>query len=472
MVIVSRKTLAIVSSYNVHCGNASYTHVLKKEFSTHYDTDVLSVDFTLLRNDHPIARNAARDHIRSLCLAIRQYDYVNIQFETGLFGYSVKTACNNVMPLIRASRNLIFTIHRMYQPPRIHPLWKNCLKNGPRILKTLKQYRKYSGEFGPFVSMMRLIGEKAKTGCASIIVHTQREKDLLKLYYNLADVVDFPITFLTKQEIANHVNNRESIRADVFAKYGFAPQDKYIGIFGFISENKGHHVLVNALRFLPLHYKVAIFGGQHPLSIHEYNLGQAMQEPTLFQRNNNAYISSLIDLAQSIVLPDEEHSRAGFRKSRVNRVREHRVRFPGSVDDDDFIRAIVAMDYVVVPYMETGQGGSGNAALALELQAKTILSRTFAFMELERYYSGCFTMADIGNPLQIAQMIHDWQHDFVPAQRLALTKYNIENNILIHKEVFEHGPEQARRLKDKLLHAAGGALEFFREQDQECRSVP
>ena len=42
---------------------------------------------------------------------------------------------------------------------------------------------------------------------------------------------------------------------------------KIIGLFGFVSEYKGHETAIRALKLLPAEYKIIIFGSQHPMSI-------------------------------------------------------------------------------------------------------------------------------------------------------------------------------------------------------------
>jgi glycosyltransferase involved in cell wall biosynthesis len=431
---MSRKKLGIVSSYGVHCGNASYTHVLKEEFSKYYDVDVIPVNFRLLANAHPKVRGSIKHYIRELCGTIAQYDYINIQFEAALFGHSIQNACKNVIPMIRAARNLSFTIHRPYNPTVARPLWKSCLKNGVNVMQTLRDYN-YILQYKAFTHLMQVLAARNAKGCSAVaIVHTQREKELLQIYYNIDKVVDFPITFLNRQQIDAHRNNRAHIREKICAKYKLDPAAKYIGIFGFLAENKAHHVAVDALRFLPDEYNLLIFGVQHPLAINEYSLMHVLQKPKSFRKNSNAYIASLIELAED-----------------VNARHPHRVRFMGDLNDSNFIDALAAMDFVVLPYYETGQSGSGNASLVLEVGTKAIFARNHAFMELARYYQDCFEFADIGNALEIAQRIEFWNRDFSENQMRGIAKYNIENNILIQKTCFEEGPQAAEKLKQELL---------------------
>jgi glycosyltransferase involved in cell wall biosynthesis len=435
-----RKKLAIVSSYNTVCGNASYTHVLKEALSQHFDTDVIAINHKLLSNAHPAAKTRQRIYLKEIAEQLRQYDCVNIQFESILYGNSMKVAHKNILPLINASKSLLFTIHRVQNPALESPLWKTAIRNGTKIMKTLRAYNlsRQNKSFKKIIEALK--DHKRKGHVVSAVVHTAREREILELYYNFNDVVDFPITFLNKQQITATLSDRQAVRNKVFEKYAFDQSSKYIGIFGFLSENKGHHVAVDAMNFLPPEYKLAIFGAQHPFAILEYDLGEGLKKTSLFHNNNNAYISSLIETVNALNSKEQQDG-ALPTPDKV------RARFLGSLSDADFIEAMVAMDFIVVPYFETGQGGSGNASLALELETKAIFSRTFAFMELARYYPDCFEITDIGNAPELAQKIYTWNKDVTAAQKRATSIYCIEHNALVHKEAMENGAESARKLK-------------------------
>ena len=107
-----KKKLAIISSYNTMCGHASYTHVLKEALSEYYETDIIPINYKLLSNAHPTARKLHAKYLQEVAEKLKKYDCVNIQFEAGLYGYNMATACNNVALLIKSSRSLLVTIHR------------------------------------------------------------------------------------------------------------------------------------------------------------------------------------------------------------------------------------------------------------------------------------------------------------------------------------------------------------------------
>ena len=110
------KKLAIISSYNESCGNASYTEVLRQGFSEYYEVDVLPLQLDILGSNASNIKKIADEHIEDLAKSLKNYDYVNIQFEAGLYGNNKKDICRRMKKLINASNNLIVTMHRIDLP--------------------------------------------------------------------------------------------------------------------------------------------------------------------------------------------------------------------------------------------------------------------------------------------------------------------------------------------------------------------
>lgn len=447
---MKRKTLGIVSSYNEQCGNASYTHVLKEELSKYYDVRVISVSARGLSGRHGPRR------LREVCQAVAACDVVNIQFEAGLYGMSTGEIADNICAIIKASRKLLFTMHRVTVPNE----WRRIILTAGFQFLAVKGFVGTARSLRAEILNRRLHIRVAQALGAhnrqsgndvSILVHTAREKELLDRYYGLTNVIDYPITFLNKNQIQASTTNRAQIRDEMMEHYQLDATRKYIGIFGFLSENKGHHIAVEAMRWLPPEYTLLIFGAQHPMTITPYDFGHMMTKPELFSRNSNRYISSLVSLAEKVNIGASKKKQIGVD------TRKHRVKFMGALNDEQFIRAITAMDYVVLPYLESGQGGSGNASLVLELEASAIMARNHAFMELQRYYPDSFKMVDMGNPLELARAIQDWKNDYTMQIRDAMVHYNIENNGLLHKEALENGADAAKVLKAKMLADATSA---------------
>jgi len=100
--------LGIVSSYGEECGNASNTHVVKREFAKHYDVEIIAVNAELL------GRVNRKPDLRAVYATIEACDVVNIQFESGLYGDTPSVIAANVYEMIRRSKRLIFRMHRVY----------------------------------------------------------------------------------------------------------------------------------------------------------------------------------------------------------------------------------------------------------------------------------------------------------------------------------------------------------------------
>ena len=67
------KKLAIISSYNESCGNASYTEVLRREFAKYYEVDVLSLQLDVLSSNASNIRKIAEEHIDELVKSLKNY---------------------------------------------------------------------------------------------------------------------------------------------------------------------------------------------------------------------------------------------------------------------------------------------------------------------------------------------------------------------------------------------------------------
>lgn len=405
-----RKKLAIVSSYNEACGNASYTHVLKNEFEKYYDVDVLPLQIDLLESNKRKIMKIANKHIDDMANKLKDYDYVNIQFEAGLYGSTRSNIVKRVKKLIRANDNLIFTMHRIDVGESIFD--RNTIKKllSGNIFKNLLVFKRSIYMPKIYKWIIQYIKKRSNSNNnLNIIVHTKRDKKVVEQLFDFHNVYDFPLTFLSEEERKRQRSQEE--RSIFIRKYGLQKDDIVIGLFGFINEYKGHETAIKALKLLPPNYKIMIFGSQHPMTITSFT-------PI------DSYLDELLKLI-------EENSNG------ENRSFDKRVFFAGNLNDDDFIDALYCCDYAILPYLEVNQSGSGIASLVLESKIKALYSNNKAFHELTKYFPDSFERFDIGNYHELAYKLLNYNHDFSASIDHALIKYNLENNILLHKSIFE-----------------------------------
>ncbi|MBE6102707.1 MAG: glycosyltransferase [Selenomonas ruminantium] len=399
------KKLAIISSYKESCGNATYTEALRKEFSRHFEVDVLGLNVKWLSSTGSRVRSMADKHIDEMAAKLKNYDYVNIQFEAGLYGSHPKDIIRRVKKLITAAPNLVFTMHRVDLKKSF---WdKDVLKGflSKRFMANLKDYWRQNYFPQVYSSLVDHIKEESRHKNIQIIVHTQRDEDNVRYMLGYDNVHSFPLSFLNKDELAYY--EKVSSRSEFLKEYGLEEEDKAVGLFGFLGDYKGYETAISAMKLLPEEYHLLIFGSQHPMSIHAY-------EPV------NPYIAKLMAIIEAEELDD-------------------RVHFVGGLDDEPFIKALHTVDFVVLPYLEVNQGGSGIASLTVETKAKSLFSNSLAFGELKRYFPNCFESFDIGNYHELAYKILNYHAEYGANIDKALEKYNIENNILFHKQLFEKG---------------------------------
>lgn len=397
------KKMAIISSYNDLCGNAAYAVVLKREFAKYYDVSVLGLDVNLLSQGNRELKKAADDHIEDLAKQVKQFDYVNIQFEAGLLGRDPYTVFKRFKKLADAAKNLVITLHR-FDPPLQRNTWSVLKRIVKHKLKPTITYLIYSWHANQYADLYKNVINYCKKTNSSIIVHTQRDRSLIKNMYGFNNVYDHPIAFLDKEKLLEY--KAKASKAEFNRRYNIKDDQVTIGIFGFINHYKGHHTAINAMKYLSNNYVLLIFGTQHPMSI--------MQDEEV-----NPYIGQIM------------------RQVEKTKKIHNKVRFCGSLDDDEFINALLCCDFNVLPYLEVNQGGSGIAALTVETGSRSLFSRNCAFTELTRYAPDCFKMFSIGNHLELANMILNYTEDYSENIEKYRQKYNIHTSILLHKKLFE-----------------------------------
>lgn len=403
MTASSKPRLAIVSSYSDLCGNASYTKALEKGLQKYFDVTVISLNVELIRRGDLKTVNL---YIDAICRQVEMFDYVNIQFEAGLFGTDINSIKKNFFRIAKACKKTVITMHRFQMKealPGIIPLIKHLLN---RELKPyINSIRKVLAN-NRYVPLYEKVISFCKNKNIPIIVHTPRDSDLIKIRLKYDNVFDHPLCFYDQSYIQSIATNYT--RQDYCQHLSLNENKTYIGIFGFISKYKGHETAIQALQFLPENYELIIFGTQHPHTITE--------EETI-----NKDIKNIIDLIKKLNL-------------------SNRVKFHRPLDDEEFLKLLLRCDFNILPYLEVKQGGSAIAALSLETNSNTIFSQNRAFFELEKYAPSAFKMFSIGNYLELAHAILSYRKDnYTPHLMKYHEKFNIHTSAELYKKLLIGG---------------------------------
>lgn len=415
----AKSRLGIISSYNEACGNASYTKALVAAFSNHFDVSVISLNTDLLRKKDSKSANV---YIKNICKDLKNYDYVNIQFEAGLFGSSTALIWKRFSAIISACKKIVLTMHR-YDPiqelPNLAFIGKCLLKRNIKLL--FSSYLKaLAGNY--YASLYHQIIKLCKKNNIPIIVHTQRDRNLIAIKYEYRAVFDHPLCFHTQEYIESLA--KTATKKNFCKAYNLNEDKFYIGIFGFINKYKGHKTVIRALSYLPSNYEVLIFGGQHPHTIQN-------------NESINEYVHSLMGLIKH----------CNF---------QNRVKFCGMLNDESFLKALVACDFNVLPYLEVNQGGSAIASLSLETNSNTIFSQNLAFFELAKYAPNCFKMFTIGNFIELAHAIMSYEKtDYCSHLMEYHKRYNINTSINLYKQLFQISRQPINTMensKDETAH--------------------
>jgi glycosyltransferase involved in cell wall biosynthesis len=429
------KKLAIVSTFNENCGNASYTNALRKEFSRQLFVKVFALDLFLLQSREKRLVKAGDLHIKEMCEKLAEYDYVNIQFEAGLFGSSIRDIKRRITWLIRSASNVTVCMHRVDT---------DQVSVRQAFVAAFKQRR--PSEFftararGSFSRLSKFIIDECRRQSRKhnvwIKVHTKRELRAVRDVYGNSRVFDFPLTFLNREERRQVRSAGSEARSSLWEECGFSPGDKVVGLFGYISNYKGFETAISALALLPDQFKLAIFGSQHPQTV---------------RRNEdlNPYVGSLLELmrdldearfneAEKLATIDwvTRYSQTGSAclSADVRKRTSDRVRFIGSLSDDKFLLALRFCDVVVLPYVEVGQSMSGVAILAMEAGAKIICSNNKSFFELKKYHEHSCVGFDVGNYIELSQKIrHATEHPSVyesaEHRDRSYERYNVQESV-------------------------------------------
>jgi len=362
------KKLAIISSYNESCGNAAFTRFLKDSIEklTPYSVDVIPLDLNLLQSTSTHERKLADLHVENIAKQLKAYNAVNIQLESVLFGLIQSDVIKRVKSLALSNKNTSLALHS----PRLINLNKFTFK---QIIKALLSFKILSGlEMLYFLLKpekhvlinRKLLSLLTKNKCR-LITHTIRAKKQINAFYDYTNVDVHPLV-LVEEEIKINPTTLMNIKKGLMLE----KESVIVGMFGYLTLNKGHTEAIEAMKHLPDNYKLLIFGRQHPQTIRSNRIDD--------------YLNLLISKAKSPKL-------------------KGRVFFLGELSDEDLISIASTVDVVWLPYYENGQDGSGIASITFNVAKRILASSSFAFDEYLKLIPNTNVMRfDIGNYLEMA----------------------------------------------------------------------
>lgn len=398
--------LAVISTYDELCGIASYARSIVRQLSPYFEITVFDLDQYIFRHSGKRVRKMADKEIERICKELRNFDCVNVQLEHGIFGKSKRDSYRRICRLIAASPSLCITFHTIFEGASVdwklvrQHLGKFNLKGawslaiGARLDHSLLGAGIYSA-----------IRRAQWTKKVSVVVHTRRDARMFKVIERISNVYDHPLAYYSEEEALAY---QYRASRSVFPLLKDCGEDVVLlGCFGFTGSYKGIDTALRAMHLLPENYHLAIFGGVHPETIQrgvpldpyiaelltiispgrnwlddvDAGAGKAV--------NLNASVSELLELV------DTPH------KKDIS----HRTHFMGPMTEEEFPQAMAVCDAVLLPYLEVGQSASGPMSMAVNLNRPVVATRTKTFLQFSRYYPGRVALFDIGNYLQLSQIV-------------------------------------------------------------------
>jgi glycosyltransferase involved in cell wall biosynthesis len=432
--MTKKPSLAIISTYDELCGIAGYTKALVPQLEKDFDVEVFDLDQFLFRHETFRVQKLADREIEKMCEKIAKFDCVNIQLEHGTFGRRPQDIYRRIRKLIKASKSICITFHTILpsEPLNMRQLANTMLRRGPfAAWRDLISHRRNTLLDSRIYNAIATAQKKKHT---SVVVHTRRDMRMLKLVHNITNVYDHPLAFV---ESNNSLKILSESSRENFPQLAALPKDAVVlGCFGFIGRYKGIDTAIKALRLCPANYHIAIFGGLHPNEIKKGQpldpfiaelLGRIQPEKKWIsaepgQMNLTISAKEMIEMAE-LHHPDDL---------------SNRVHFIGALSDTDFPKAMAVCDTVLMPYMEVGQSSSGPMSIAVDLRKHIIAARTKAFMQFSRYHPNRFSMFEVGNYLELSQLIRSQVKS--GGTTFDIPAYNTETNARVYKTALEGAP--------------------------------
>lgn len=369
------------------CGIAHYTYFLKRALDPYFDITVIPTPRQVFMPNRDAAEiKAGDDHAKEIAKQLRDFDFVNIQFEPGILGRSMTRVVKRFKIMLSEVRNLCVTFHSITRADGLTLREQAKLLARGRVAHLVRETVTEEIRSRAWSDLYRFLAAKAKTSRVTAIAHTGRDARYVRLRLpSSIPVHTTPLIFIDPEYKASIAERCETSSLRTIAPKP-AENTRYLGCFGFFSGYKGFETALEALRLMPDNYELLMFS-----SLHESTLAP--------DQKKDDYLDSLLRIVQA----DKGGSRGSGNQPR--RPLSQRVHFLGAVNDDDLVLGMKLCDVVLLPYINSNHTASGPVAIALDLDCKVIASRNVQFLELQKLRGEIFELCDISNPLEYTQKI-------------------------------------------------------------------
>ncbi len=396
--------IGIVTAYDEHEANSEYSKALKEEFERQgHSVEILRLPFSIFPVPSYSMQKLAEHLIDEMVEKIKHLDYVNIQFEIGLFGTNCKDVMRRMNKIFSVCKENSFSLTLHSQ---VHFDTKKIKKSPLKTFFTKLKKRSLPFTQGNIQRLLYQVLSNVVAKKGLIITHTIRARNGVLSAFPTANIQAFPLCYkqladIKKQKAAFDITQYKKEKGLILDK-----NTKIIGVLGAFTPWKDLLTCVKALLLLPENFHLFFFGGQHYMDI-KYS-------PQGLER-----ISALQEQIFTLGLPKRVHF-MGFQAT-----------------SDDMFKAHLFCDYIILPYTEVGEEGSGSASNALETCENVFMTRNYTFDELKKFTGESFFSFDMGNWMELAEKIKSLpdKQTILKNRELYFEKYNMENMVKMYLSV-------------------------------------
>lgn len=364
--------IGIVTAYDECEANSEYSKALKEEFERQgHSVEILRLPFSVFTIPSRPTQKLADILIDEMAEKIKHLDYVNIQYETSLFGCDCSSVFRRIKKIVCSCKPKQFSITMHSQ---IHFDTKKLKTSAfkQKLYVLIKKKKGFSSKMLDCLTYNVIDLVTAKEGL--IITHTIRAQERVRAFFPHANVKAFPLCYKRYEDIKNIKNSFNKEKYMQEKGIVLNKNEKAIGVLGAFTPWKDLDTCVMALSVLPEEYHLFFYGGMHKLE---------------FKHSPNG-----LDRIKKL------------EKKILSLNLQNRVHFMGfQPTSEDFFNAHLFCDCVVLPYLEVGEDGSGSASVALETCDNVFLSRNCTFDELKLFTDEAAFNFDMGNYLELAEKI-------------------------------------------------------------------